>query len=141
MTLVTADITKPETYPPLLKTKIEDGFDIFYMKAAVYAPRDYPRFLPHIARYIRQDGWLMTTDKTVIMEIVNPEPFLKQNGLSFTLQNNDEIQTLIDHMPPPYHPLTELTHLVMYPGEKRKYRVPAQDSTYWNVVTLRQKLN
>ena len=140
LTFVTADITNPETYPALLKTKLKEGIDIFYMKAAFFVPRYYPKFLPDIAKNIREGGWLMTADKTFLMETVNPEQCLEQNGLSFALQNSAEIQTITDSMVTPFHPLENIPMLEMSHQVMRPHRTTGTNLTYWALVNLRKKV-
>jgi hypothetical protein len=73
VTLISADITKPSRYPPSLRKKLSEGIDIFYMKGAFAVPFRYHEFLPQVAQSIRSGGWLMTTDKTMTMDLINPE--------------------------------------------------------------------
>lgn len=141
ITFVTGDITKPAEYPEFLKAKLNEGIDIFYMKAAFAAPNHYPQFLPHIAKCIRKGGWLMTADKTFTMETKNPEPFLAENNLAFSLQTKDEIR-LLENLCKivPYNPLSEIPLLKIFPPHKRLHRTPGSDATYWSILSLRQKI-
>ncbi len=136
VTYLTGDITQPATYPAALKAKLKEGFDIFYLKAAFLAPRYYPQFLPLIAQSVRQEGWLMTTDKTFTMDEVNPEECLKQNGLPFVRQNSDETRVLEQLMIPSFDPLSNMHQLQ---NSIRWQRPTGSDLTYWTQLNLRQK--
>lgn len=138
LTFVTADITKPEEYPPFLKTNIEAGFDIFYMKAAFLAPLSYPQFLPALAKFIKPGGWLMTADKTSTMEMVNPEECLDQNGISCKLHRNAEMQLLEDLMNPAHDPFASVPFLDSQ-KQYRFHRMTGSDLSYWAFLSLRQK--
>jgi hypothetical protein len=139
---VTADITNPDEYPPFLKEKLQMGFDIFYMKAAYYAPLYYPQFLPHIAKSIRPGGWLMTTDKAVNMQEVPPEQCLQQNGLEFEFHTSQEKTLLEDILIPESskYPFYSDIRLDTYPKDKRHERTPTTDLTYWSILNLRKRM-
>src|SRR3569832_268824 len=98
LTFLTADITTPATYPALLKSKLKEGFDIFYMKGALAAPKSYPQFLPHLAKSMNPGSWLMTADKTAQMEAVNPEQSLRVHDLNFALHKQEEPRLLEELM-------------------------------------------
>ena len=130
---VTADITKPESYPLLLKKRLQAGIDIFYMKGACRVPELYPQFLPAIVTAVRPGGWLMTTDKTSLMESVDPElpfPIVKteENRLLEEL-----IQQLVGGV------FNSISMLDVYPPAQRYRRSPGSDFTYWSILNLRQK--
>lgn len=139
MTFVTADITNPDAYPDVLKSKLEDGFDIFYLKAAYFVPKLYHQFLPLIAKCIKKDGWLMTTDKTMIMEKVNPEECLQQKNVDFTLKKSEENRIIEGVMSPSFDPLGSFPQLELFDSNKRIQRTPGSDLTYWSILNLRQK--
>ena len=138
--LVCADITNPKSYPDLLKAKMENKFDIFYMKAAFRVPLYYPQFLPHIAKSIRKGGWLMTADKTFMMEEMPPEKCLEQNGLTFALQGSEEKQIFEGLMIPPFDPLCTIPSLEFFHPHERYMRTPGSDQTYWSVLNLRKRM-
>jgi hypothetical protein len=141
VTFVTADITNPDAYSASLKAKLEKGFDIFYMKASFFVPQYYPQFLPRIAKSLKIGGWLMTADKTVLMEEVIPDVCLKQNGLIFELQKSEEVKILEDHTSLPFDPLGHISTLDHYPSDKRHWRKVGVDLTYWSILNLRKKLS
>lgn len=138
LTLVTADITKPNEYPDLLKRKVEGGFDIFYMKAGFRVPQQYPEFLPHITKFMKEGGWLMTADKTFFMEAFNPETCLEQNNLLFLHQESEELRLFEENLRPPYHPTCTISLLDQI---VRKNRSPGSDISYWSILSLRQKID
>ncbi len=141
VTFLTADITDPERYPPALHEKITKGFDIFYMKAAVTAPKKYPKFLPYIAGNLNANGWLMTADKTFLMDPVNPDPVLRDSGVEFTTRTSEEIVKCQELMQPTFDPLSNPVSLERFPAKNaRHYRSPGSDLTYWAILTLRQKV-
>ncbi len=135
LTFVTADITKPDSYPALLKTKLQEGFDIFYMKAAYFVPQYYPHFLPQIAKSVKEGGWLMTVDKTLTMEIFSPEECLDGK---FELKKREETALLEELISPPFDPLSVIPVLTRFPNN-RASRTPGGDLTYWSILSLRQK--
>lgn len=137
---VTADITKPALYPVSLKRKLKEGIDIFYMKGAYFAPQAYPQFLPDIAKSINPGGWLMTTDKTLSMEITNPEQCLDKNKLSFVQKKSEEMGVLEELMNPPFNPLFPVPTLDYFLPDKRSHRNSGTDLTYWSILSLRQKI-
>ncbi|HEY5236183.1 MAG TPA: hypothetical protein VIJ14_08400, partial [Rhabdochlamydiaceae bacterium] len=139
VTFITADITTPDSYPALLKAKIEKGFDIFYMKGAFVAPAKYPQFLPYLAKSIQPGGWLMTADKTMLMELFNPEPCLEQRGLVFTLKGTEEARMCQDLMRPPFDPFAPIP--VVENSPDRRMRTTGTDLSYWSILSLRQKNN
>ena len=141
VTFVSADITKPQFYPPLLKEKLESGFDIFYMKAAFFAPRHYPQFLPHIAKLLKPGGWLMTTDISYPTEKVLPETCLKQNGMRFALHTSEEKNLLEDLLSPvDNYSLCLFDVLAAYPPNKRSERGVCPELTYWSILNLRKRM-
>jgi hypothetical protein len=134
ITFTQCDITRPETYSKVLREKLEQKIDIFYLKGAFFAPRYYDRFLPDIARHVKAGGYLMTADKTMDMEAFNPEICL--DG-SFKLQTTEEIgllQALLEH---PFDALASVPNLDMQPH--RLNRGPGSDFTYWLQLNIRQK--
>lgn len=134
---VTADITTPEAYPPVLQKELKEGIDIFYMKGAYLAPLFYEKFLPYIAQSIQPEGWLMTTDKTVTAELIKPEPYLEQHP--FKLQSNEEIELCKTALQQPWVPFDKVGMLEIFPPKKRNERFPTLDLTYWSILNLRQK--
>lgn len=134
ITYLTADITQPSAYPALLKEKLERGLDIFYMKGAFLAPQFYPQFLPEIAQSIKKDGWLMTTDKTLKMEVFDPEACLPPG--SFLRHQSDELKVLQEFLfvPPKAFPVMHMLEQC-----SRKFRSRGVDLTYWSILNLRQK--
>jgi len=138
LTFLTGDITKPVTYPETLKHQIKGGFDIFYMKAAFFAPLHYPTFIPTIGTALKNGGWLMTSDKTFTMEHVNPTECLKENKVSFTNFKNKEIKILEQLLNPQFDPMVTIPQLIAYP-DKRQQRMSGSDTTYWSILNLRQK--
>lgn len=141
ITFVTGDITNPETYPERLKSKLKENFDIFYMKSAFMVPRFYPQFLPQIAKCIKKDGWLMTSDKTMTMETITPDRCLEQNRIEFSKQKSQESLVLEELMQPPFDPLCSIGQLDRVTSEQRQSRSPGSDKTYWSTLSLRQKTN
>lgn len=139
LTLLTADITSFESYPSLLKSKLESGIDVFYMKGSIQAPLKYPQFLPYLAQSIHPGGWLMTADKTFLMEAVDPQPCLISNELSFREQETEEITSLKELMQLSMNPLGNIQSLEFYPPHLRHLRNPGSDLSYWSFLTLRQK--
>lgn len=139
LTFLTGDITTPSTYPTLLKNKLKDGIDLFYMKASFLAPTFYPQFIPQIAKSINKDGWLMTTDKTFTMETMTPDHCLQENNLTFESRKSNEIQILEEIVAPPYAPLNSIPVLSYLPAEKRYARTVGSDLSYWSILSLRQK--
>lgn len=138
---LTADITKPQQYPPFLQKKIKEGFDVFYMKGAFFAPISYPQFLPSLASALNPGGWLMTTDKTMWMDTVDPTHCLQQNRLQFVLQNPETKRVLENVMASPFDPLFIVPSLERFPlPELRPYRQVGSDLTYWAILNLRQKI-
>lgn len=133
---ITADLTNPEKYPPLLQKKIEQGFDIFYMKGAFLVPNSYPQFLPYLAKFLNPKGWLMTTDQTVTMEKVDPTPCLTPD---FIVQESEEKKSFEKTLIHESDPFQELDLLKIYPPHQRLLRNPGTDSSYWSILTLRQK--
>ncbi|WP_059359909.1 hypothetical protein [Parachlamydia acanthamoebae] len=140
ITFMTADITKPDLYPASLKRLLETGIDIFYMKAAFFAAQAYSQFLPHIAKSMNTGGWLMTADKTWMMETVDPEPCLKQNEFIFIPKKSEEIRILEELMHPPFDPFSPIQTLEINPPKDRFQRGPGSDLTYWSILSLRQKV-
>lgn len=140
LTFVTADITRPDSYPSLLKAKLQEGIDIFYMKGACCVPELYPQFLPTIAQSMMPGGWLMTTDKTSNMESVDPEPSLKQHALIFSTVKTEEIRLLEDLSHLESDPFATVPVLQMFPEKHQRFlRTPGTDLSYWSFLTLRQK--
>lgn len=139
LTYLTGDITKPETYPTHLKTKLAEGFDIFYMKAAFLAPRYYPDFLPHLAKAIKAEGWLMTVDKTFMMEEMDPGLCLKENGLTFVPHKSSEAKVIEAMMQPHFDGLGTIQQLINN-RDNRYARMPGSDLTYWAILNLRKKI-
>jgi hypothetical protein len=139
LTFITADITKPNSYPPILKKRLKDGIDIFYLKGACAVPELYSHFLPTIAQSISPGGWLMTTDMTVGMNIVDPEPSLKDNKFAFTRIKAEESRLLEPLMWPPLCPLSPIPSLDIFHGDNRFRRGVGTDITYWAILNLRQK--
>lgn len=133
ITYVRADITNPETYPPTLQSALEDGIDAFFMKGAFFAPREYPRFLPGIARALNESGWLMTADKTLQMETFNPEECLRDQHFDRVI--TDETTRLAQLMQPPFDPFLQIGLL----QRVRIARNPGTDISYWTVLNLRRK--
>jgi hypothetical protein len=129
---MTADITKPESYPLLLKKRLQGGIDIFYMKGACRVPELYPQFLPAIVTAVRPGGWLMTTDKTNLMESIDP-------GLPFSIVKTEENRLLEELILQPRGAFATVPVLDMYPSAKRYLRSPGTDLTYWSILNLRQK--
>ncbi len=129
---VTADITKPESYPLLLKKRLQAGIDIFYMKGAWRVPELYPQFLPAIVTAVRPGGWLMTTDKTSLMVSVDP-------GLPFPIVRTEENRLLEELIQQSLGTFTTVPVLDMYPPDQRYLRAPGSDLTYWSILNLRQK--
>lgn len=141
VTFISADITKPEEYPAPLRAKVEAKFDIFYMKSAFFAPRSYPQFLPYLAASIKENGWLMTADKTITMETIHPEPILEAHGLTFVSQTNETIQNAEVLIPVYFDPLEPVPTLDRLPNPaQRSQRNPGSDPSYWTILNLRQKL-
>lgn len=137
ISIITADITNPSSYPKNLNQKIERHFDIFYMKGAFFAPRSYPQFLPYFAEHIRPGGWLMTTDKTWSMDTINPEECLQKNSFNML---KDSIKDFIENLlVPPLNVLAKNQILTLYPPARRVERNPGTDMTYWTLLNLRQK--
>jgi hypothetical protein len=132
VTFMTADITKPESYPLLLKKRLQGGIDIFYMKGACRVPELYPQFLPAIVTAVRPGGWLMTTDKTNLMESIDP-------GLPFSIVKTEENRLLEELILQPRGAFATVPVLDMYPSAKRYLRSPGTDLTYWSILNLRQK--
>ena len=139
ITFLTADITKPQTYTKILKTKLEEGFDIFYMKAAFLAPRAYPQFLPAIANSVKESGWLMTTDKTFDMDEFKPDECLDKSHLTFISQKNEEVSKLEEIIHVSVNPLGTIPVIQQIPIENRVQRAVGSDITYWSRLNLRQK--
>jgi hypothetical protein len=139
ITFIHADLTRPELYPPLLKTKIESGFDLFYMKASFLVPQSYPQFLPQLAKFINDGGWLMTVDKTFTMHEFNPEECLKQHHLVFEKRTTEEIKALEQAVDRPFDPFEMVPLLEMHRGERRANRSIGSDASYWSSLNLRQK--
>lgn len=140
LTFLTADVTRPDIYPSLLKTKIEEGFDIFYLKAAYLAPQHYPQFLPHLAKSIRKGGWLMTADKTFLMETCSPDETLRENGLEFEHHRMAKLKIMEALTLPPFDPLCAVPQLKIPPSQ-RMCRMTGSDLSYWSHLTLRKKIN
>lgn len=139
ITFLAADITKPNDYPSLLKNKLQEGFDIFYMKAPFFVPRYYPNFLPFIAKSINKNGWLMTVDKMVTMDEVSPDECLLQNDLKFKLiQKTEQIQALEKCLMRPSDPFGIKAQKYDF-QTTRINRLPGVDHTYWLFINLRQK--
>ncbi len=132
---VTADITEPAAYPSILKNKLDAGIDAFFMKGAVLAPRQYPHFLPYIAKSLKTGGYLMTSDRTSRMETYDPEPCLKDNGFFFSQKKTEKIARFEELIAPPNNPLNPL----FSSGVEREYRPPGSDVSYWTIVNIRQK--
>ena len=83
----------------------------------------------------------MTTDKTNLMESVDPTPCLQQNQLQFVLQNPKTKSVLESVMSSPLDPLFIVPVLEKLPSEQhRPYRLPGTDLTYWAILNLRQKI-
>ena len=137
---VNADITNPDQYPVVLKAKLENKFDIFYMKAAYFVPHHYPQFLPHIANSMRQGGWLMTTDKSVNMEEIPPEKCLEQNGLTYALHKSEEKKLLEGLVIKTFSPFYSATALENYSKKNRNRRTVCTDLTYWSILNLRKRM-
>lgn len=138
ITFITADIANSDQYPKLLKRKLEEGLDIFYMKGAFFVPQLYSQFLPDIAKSIRPGGWIMTTDKTSMMESFNPEECLKQNKMEFKLSKSDETRILEEQNNPPYDPLCDIP-VIQFNPTSRLGRTTGTDLSYWSFLNLRQK--
>lgn len=139
VTLLHADIAKPELYPDILKKKIKDGFDIFYLKAAYFVPGFYPQFLPIIAKGMRKDGWLMTTDIALNMFRYDPVPCLKQEGLSFVKKSTPAIDEFTKMLHHPRDTLEAFTIMEKTPQKNRSIQTPSGDLSYWIIMNLRQK--
>lgn len=139
VTFLTADITMGDTYPDILKSKLEENFDIFYLKAAFFVPKFYPQFLPLIAKCIKKDGWLMTADKTMTMETIDPEEYLKQNEMVFSLKKSEENRILEEVMSASFDPLCSFPQLDIFDSSQRRQRMPGSDLTYWSMLNLRQR--
>ena len=133
LTFMTADITSPDTYPPELQEALSSGIDAFFMKGAFFAPRQYPQFLPVIAKALKDSGWLMTTDKTWSMETVNPEDCL--GSLTFDRVRAEEPTRLSEVLHPPFDPFLEIGLMKM----DRIARNPGTDISYWTLLNLRRK--
>lgn len=82
-------------------------------------------------------GWLMTADKTFIMETIDPEPCLERHQLNFSLQKSNETILFEELLNPPFDPLGNIQSLEIPPV--RASRCPSSDSTYRTLLTLRQK--
>ena len=139
ITFLNGDITKPDSYSMPLKSILADQIDIFYMKGAFLAPKYYPQFLPHIARCVNPNGWLMTADKTFTMEAISPEPCLKESQLTFATHKTDEVRMVEELMLHPVDPLATFATLRLLPPERRAERSSGSDLTYWTILNLRQK--
>ncbi|MBX7067553.1 MAG: hypothetical protein K1X28_10025 [Parachlamydiales bacterium] len=135
LTFFTADITEPGTYPPLLRDALNAGIDAFFMKGAFFAPKEYPQFLPLIAKTIRDSGWLITADKTLLMDTFNPEICLEKDDQHFDRVSSEESILLEELMQPPFDPLLEVGSL----SRPRISRTPGTDLSYWTMVNLRKK--
>lgn len=133
VTYITVDLTNPKAYPTFLKEKLKAGFDIFYMKAATLAPHSYPEFISEIFRALNPGGWLMTTDKSYSMELINPEPYLKE---PFSCVKNTEM-TLMEGLMTEYHALRDIDSLNLIPDRSR--RSINKDLSYWTILNLRKK--
>lgn len=141
ITFITADITKPKSYPALLKSALEEGIDIFYMKGAFLAPDHYPEFLPFIAQSLKEGGYLMTADKTFMMNDCNPEECLKQNGVTFSLERSEEAKLLEEFQFPPFDPICTIPSLELHPQSSERFlRTPGSDCTYWSILNVRKKM-
>ncbi len=138
ITFITADITKPDLYPPLLKGKLEAGIDIFFMKGSFLAPKSYDQFLPGIAKNINSGGYLMTSDKTFLMETVDPMPYLEAENLVFEEVKTAIIQTCEDLLEPPFSPLVSVPSLEIM-RDNRICRTAGSGISYWVKLVLRQK--
>ncbi len=138
---VRADISKPDSYPALLKRRLSEGIDIFYMKAPFFVPLYYPEFLPLIAKSIRVGGWLMTADKTMTMDPINPETCLQKHGLSFARKRSDEVKMFEECMRTPLDPFCTIAQLEVNRPKNRHQRAPGSDHTYWAILNLRQKIS
>jgi hypothetical protein len=132
---LSADITKPEAYPSLLKEVLKQGIDAFFMKGAFFAPKKYPEFLPIIGKAIKDSGWLLTTDKTSLMERIDPESCLKDANLKFQFVEEDEPTLLANLMQPPFDPFLKVPLL----GIQRICRTTGTDLSYWTRLNLRKK--
>ena len=138
--LIKADITNPASYPAALRAFLETKIDVFYMKASFFAPLKYGDFLPHICSFLNMSGWLMTTDKTLMMEQVDPTPCFEASGSEFFVVQSEQTRLLQELMQPPFDPLANIPVLDMFPPEKRYSRTPGCDLSYWSQLTVRQKL-
>ncbi|MBM3200921.1 MAG: hypothetical protein FJZ56_00765 [Chlamydiae bacterium] len=130
---IKADITKPDEYPDRLKSILENGIDIFFMKGATITPRHYDKFIPDIDKSIKDHGFMMTTDKTMFMEDFAPNvdyPVIET-------EDSIQLQTLLEQ---DHHPLAPHPALEMYKGLRlRQCRITPADYTYWTKMVVRQK--
>ncbi len=138
ITLLHADITKPESYPRLLQEELKKGFDLFFLKGAFFVPRSYPLFLPHLARAINPGGFFMTTDKTFTMDLIDPEPCLLKAGFRSISRKSDIAKTIEPLLERECSPIELIPYLEMFPSEKRAGRNTGCDISYWSVLNIRQ---
>ena len=63
VTLISADITKPDRYPQRLKDVLDQGIDIYYQKAGYHMLEKPETFMPLIASRIKPGGFSITDDE------------------------------------------------------------------------------
>ena len=136
LTFIIADITNPDTYPPLLQGALREGIDGFFMKGAFFAPKQYPQFLPGIAKALKGSGWLMTADRSWLMDAIDPEECLRAANLNFSRVRTEESTCLTELMQPPFDPFGEIELL----NRRRDLRNPGTDLFYWTILNLRKKM-
>ena len=139
ITFLTADLTNPQEYPATLRHQLEKGLDIFFMKSAFLVPESYPEFLPHIVRSMNAGGWMMTTDKTCLMEEIDPEPCLEKSGFLFSRKKSEETCLIEGVLEPPFDPFIGMPSLEFFPPSRRANRTIGSDLSYWALLNLRQK--
>lgn len=140
ITYIRADITEPELYPPTLKKTLSAGIDIFFMKGAFWAPLSYPQFIPTIGGSIQQGGWLLMTECTSFMQPVNPEPSLADAGHKFVVHESESILRFREILMPQFDPLLSVSLFSLHPKMDRPRRLPGTNAQYWNILTMRQKV-
>lgn len=82
VTWISAHLEEPETYPRGLKQVLEKGVDYYYQKAANHSPKHYDKFLPGIAKAVRKEGYMLTSDYDMFGKKHSPGTLLK--AYSFT---------------------------------------------------------
>ena len=131
-----ARVEDPSDYSPFLKNKLKDGIDIFYMKAGYNVSLKYAQFIPTIAKAIRPQGWMMTTDRSVGMEEVDPLACL-ENPREFSLYQSEELQTFNQAADFPFFPMKVSPAFII---KERYNRMVSLDGRYWIILNLRQRV-